>query len=799
MHKMISHRRAAIALVVAASLPSTVLATPWTFVSTPDFLNADVMDMTGLGTNPNPALYNSINASWESAMSQYLTQIASENPDFVMVAGDLSMQRWTLDAYNEGVFGPKVGTPAYPVLDQATEIARVELASDTMYSQYNARFASHGLNTVYAAVGDHELGDDEMWVDNNPDRVPDEANFLPISRGNIPTLRDKFNEYFVQPNVTAGKIYSQPASGQHSGSAYAVKHNNVMMITVDVFKQNNTDGDVDATIDGEQLNWLNQTLADAENDPTIDHVIVQGHTPVLGNGTLPARNSSKLYLDDGENSAFWNALSAGKADLYFAGEVHDVSVRQQDTDPLLQVVHGAAWGFTGIPTINYLVGTVDGDTLTLEIKSTTLTASGNPLYQASNVTGVRESVVLGSTWSTLGTVTIDNSGAVPGYSNQTGVFSSIQNPPQPEPPAVPLDPAGVSGMQLWLKDASINFNPGAGSFDAQWVDSSGQANHLVSYAGRPTTGSNAASNNDPADTDPTANDLLVALSSGGAIRHSTVSFADAANELMKSDLIGAENDDTPDTEAAFDSLTIFAVYQYAGTGDDSLVRPYGIGSYRDEGDNQVSAGSSSDNFNPANDSTIRKDNGFIGSSSSVLPANELFIRTSRMDAIGDVDQWLMRDDGVGLLPYQSGGSSFTTRDDDFFLGDLRVDETFQSGDDFDVAEVLVFNRALTDEEVAGINAWLFNWYFPFAGDANRDQTVNIGDLTLLAGSFGTSGKTWQQGDFNGDGLVNIGDLTILAGNFGNSVTSPSATTVPESASAILLAGLLAGLLRRSDR
>ena len=82
------------------------------------------------------------------------------------------------------------------------------------------------------------------------------------------------------------------------------------------------------------------------------------------------------------------------------------------------------------------------------------------------------------------------------------------------------------------------------------------------------------------------------------------------------------------------------------------------------------------------------------------------------------------------------------------------------------------------------------------GDTNLDMQINIGDLTILASNFGNSSPTWSQGDFNGDGLVNIGDLTILAGNFGSSVTSPSATNVPEPASLVLLITAGLGVLRR---
>jgi autotransporter-associated beta strand protein len=56
--------------------------------------------------------------------------------------------------------------------------------------------------------------------------------------------------------------------------------------------------------------------------------------------------------------------------------------------------------------------------------------------------------------------------------------------------------------------------------------------------------------------------------------------------------------------------------------------------------------------------------------------------------------------------------------------------------------------------------------YTYAGDANLDGKVDIGDLGLLAGAWQqASGKVWFDGDFTYDGAVNIGDLGLLAGNW----------------------------------
>jgi hypothetical protein len=55
--------------------------------------------------------------------------------------------------------------------------------------------------------------------------------------------------------------------------------------------------------------------------------------------------------------------------------------------------------------------------------------------------------------------------------------------------------------------------------------------------------------------------------------------------------------------------------------------------------------------------------------------------------------------------------------------------------------------------------------YTYAGDANLDGKVDIGDLGLLAGAWQQSGKVWFDGDFTYNGTVDIGDLGLIAGNW----------------------------------
>jgi len=400
-----------------------------------DHLNHDVCDYLAAGVDPNVSAraaalgINSTNASWETVLDTFLDAMDAENPDFVMVAGDMFGGRWTYDGLPEGdnwsvfsdgqgLFGPIFSGSSDPGRTLAVENARVELTADTYYPQWLDRFTDDGrsMGTVLAAVGDHEVGDDLPW------------DLDPLGLDVVPTYRAKFSEHIVDPIVNNGTVYSQPSSGQHADSAYSVKHKNMMVITLDVFKQE-TDGSITATVDGDQLDWVEDQIDDAKADPNIDHIIVQGHTPIKA--PVPARNSSELLLEDGTNSAIWQLMDQEGVDFYFAGEVHDVSVRQDGSQSsLLQVVHGAAYGHESLQSVNYLVGTVDGDRIDLEIKSIGMTPSGGSLYQPGTDIHIKDNLELDiiTGFESMGTITVDKSTGTPVFSNASGVFDEEDNP-----------------------------------------------------------------------------------------------------------------------------------------------------------------------------------------------------------------------------------------------------------------------------------------------------------------------------------------------------------------------------------
>jgi len=77
----------------------------------------------------------------------------------------------------------------------------------------------------------------------------------------------------------------------------------------------------------------------------------------------------------------------------------------------------------------------------------------------------------------------------------------------------------------------------------------------------------------------------------------------------------------------------------------------------------------------------------------------------------------------------------------------------------------------------------------YPGDANGDNHVGVGDLSIMAGNWNHSGLTngYADADFTFDGAVTIGDLAVMAATWGWSAPAGAARTLPEPATVSLLA------------
>jgi len=289
----------------------------WTFVSMPDFLNVDC-DYPQEG--------------WEEALSYVLQSVKDENPDFLLVAGDLVMGHWDAPEWNDA--------------------DTIQKYANRYYSAWKNRMEQHGLK-YYTAIGDHELGDNPWNTDKK---------FAAVKM-----YKEAFNNHLNMP---------QNGPDRMKGTAFWWRHKGVLFISVDVFEPGESDqGKIKAGVTGEQLQWCQQVL-EANSDAT--HKIVMGHTPILS----PVRqwSSSGLTIEEGAGSEFWQLMKAHQVDAYLCGEVHAITCTEQDG--IMQVAHGGLIGYN--TRTNYLLVKVSKDKLELTLKEIEMLPQGDHLWQTKN-------------------------------------------------------------------------------------------------------------------------------------------------------------------------------------------------------------------------------------------------------------------------------------------------------------------------------------------------------------------------------------------------------------------------------
>ena len=332
---------------------------PWRFVSIPDFVNVDL-------AYPQPG--------WEDTLDYVLKAIKAEDPEFVLVAGDLVMGRWP-------------------------DKESIEKLAEIYYPAWIKRMQDHGLK-FYVAIGDHEIGDNP-W--------PDEKAEL------VRTFKRQFQKHLGMP--LNGPL-------RMKGTAYWFIHENTLFVALDVFeKGSGPQGGIVPQVTGEQLEWLEQVLTD---NPGVEHVVVMGHTPILG--PVAKESSSGLMLDGGKDSPLWQALKKHRVDLYLCGEVHAITCTQ--ADGVLQIAHGGLFGYNS--RVNYLVTTVLPDGIELELKEISITNEGGRLWQMGD-NRPRRIVRIADDVRQRGFVTVgkaslrvENERAT--IKDATGCFASVQEP-----------------------------------------------------------------------------------------------------------------------------------------------------------------------------------------------------------------------------------------------------------------------------------------------------------------------------------------------------------------------------------
>jgi hypothetical protein len=331
----------------------------WTFVSMPDFLNVDT-------TYPQPG--------WEDALDYVLKMVKAENPDFVLVAGDLVMGRWSSEE-------------------------KIEKYAVIYYPDWIKRMNAHGLK-FYTAIGDHEIGDNP-WP-------PDKAKL-------VPSFKKAFRDNMKMP--LNGPEHMK-------GTAFYFLHKNTLLISVDVFEQGKgPQGEIVSRVTGKQLEWLEKSLADHSD---VDHIIVMGHTPILE--PVRKRSSSGLMLEEGRQSPFWQSMAKHAVDLYLCGEVHAITCTEKDG--VQQIAHGGLFGYN--PKVNYLVVKVSAQEIELELKELDIICAGPRLWQE-GMNRPHESVTISEEirkrgYISVGRMTIVKMDGKKNTQDKTGYFDEMNNP-----------------------------------------------------------------------------------------------------------------------------------------------------------------------------------------------------------------------------------------------------------------------------------------------------------------------------------------------------------------------------------
>ena len=325
----------------------------------PDFLNVDTM-------YPQ--------TEWEETLDYVLKSVKAENPDFLLVAGDLLMGRWR-------------------------EAELLEKYAPVYYPAWIERMEAHGLK-YYTAIGDHEIGDNP-W--------PPERAIL------VPRFKEMFRNYMQMPLNGPDNM---------KGTAFYFVHKKVLFVSVDVFEKGKGEqGDIVARVSGEQLEWLENTFLE---NTRVEHVIVMGHTPVLG--PVRKENSSGLMLEEGRRSPFWQLMATHHVDLYLCGEVHAITCIENDG--VQQIAHSGLFGYN--PKVNYLVAEMTPDRITLTLKELDIQCEGEKLWQVGK-NRPKERIVLTNEirkrgYINVGSMILDKSSGKKTMSHKTGCFDEKDNP-----------------------------------------------------------------------------------------------------------------------------------------------------------------------------------------------------------------------------------------------------------------------------------------------------------------------------------------------------------------------------------
>ena len=174
--------------------------TGFVFVSMPDTFNNDLGDVRD-SRHWRRGDPNSVNQEYRQVIRTVFADVAAENPLAVLMAGDAVQGHWGRDDADTGIFGP--------VRTDRQRTKAMRRAAHQYYGEYVHRFDARGL-PLYAAIGDHELGD-------NPWRAGD-SDWRAWKLHHLRTLRSEWAEKFTR----SGRRFAlHPRGTSYDETAYA--------------------------------------------------------------------------------------------------------------------------------------------------------------------------------------------------------------------------------------------------------------------------------------------------------------------------------------------------------------------------------------------------------------------------------------------------------------------------------------------------------------------------------------------------------------------------------------------------
>lgn len=254
-------------------------------VQTPPWKFAVLSDTQGNRTDESRIPY--IN---ENVLAMIVHDLVQEQPDFVLVAGDL-VNGWL---HNGGA--------GYPT--------QFEAWKKIMKPVYDA-----GIR-VYPVRGNHEDGPERFTLPPLPARLEPPAG---TQKAIKEAFRQAFNQDYIPLNGPTGE----------EGLTYSFHHKNVFIIGLDVFASHQ-----------HKVNqaWLDEQLSSR----TYEHLFVYGHEPAFG-----VCHIDNLSFYPHERDQFWNSIGKAGGRVYFCGHDHIYNravINDEEGNAIYQIVCGTGGG-----------------------------------------------------------------------------------------------------------------------------------------------------------------------------------------------------------------------------------------------------------------------------------------------------------------------------------------------------------------------------------------------------------------------------------------------------------------------